>query len=165
MLKYTTTDIVFSEVPDEVSLAITISGCPNRCPGCHSPQLQQAIGTTLDNAALDKLIAPYENAVTCVCLMGGDAEPSQVVALAKHIKQSHPQLRTAWYSGRDLMPQGEEYLDYVKLGAYRASFGPLDSPTTNQRMLKRIADGRRKDITEFFQRKGPRARATATAGE
>jgi len=28
----------------------------------------------------------------------------------------------------------------------------LDSATTNQRMMKRLADGRVKDITEWFQR-------------
>ena len=36
MLKYVNTAVVFQEIPDEVTLAINISGCPCRCPGCHS---------------------------------------------------------------------------------------------------------------------------------
>ena len=36
MLKYANFDIVFQEVPDEVTLAINISNCPNQCVGCHS---------------------------------------------------------------------------------------------------------------------------------
>ena len=32
MLRYINTDIVFQEFPDEVTLAINISGCPCRCP-------------------------------------------------------------------------------------------------------------------------------------
>ena len=36
MLKYANFDIVFQEVPEEVTLAINISNCPNQCPGCHS---------------------------------------------------------------------------------------------------------------------------------
>ena len=31
-------------------------------------------------------------------------------------------------------------------------FGPLDSATTNQRMMKRLSDGRVKDITEWFRK-------------
>ena len=36
MLKYVNTGIVFQEIPDEVTLAVNISGCPCRCHGCHS---------------------------------------------------------------------------------------------------------------------------------
>lgn len=39
MLKYVDTAIVFSEIPDEVTLAINISGCPNKCKNCHSQYL------------------------------------------------------------------------------------------------------------------------------
>ena len=47
MLKYTDYDIVFQEIPDEVTLAINLSNCPNRCKGCHSPYLQQNVGEAL----------------------------------------------------------------------------------------------------------------------
>ena len=35
MLRYVHEDIVWQEVPGEVSLAYSIAGCPLRCPGCH----------------------------------------------------------------------------------------------------------------------------------
>lgn len=36
MLKYTDTRVTFSEVPDEVTLCINISGCLCHCEWCHS---------------------------------------------------------------------------------------------------------------------------------
>ena len=57
MLKYTETDIVFQEIPDEVTLAVNLSGCPCRCPGCHSKHLWGDVGEPLTDEALDKLFA------------------------------------------------------------------------------------------------------------
>ena len=102
-MKYYNYDIVFQEVPDEVSLAINITGCPNHCEGCHSPHLWQDIGEPLTEEALISLIAKYESLITCVCLMGGDAEPHNVMALLQYVRE-HTNLRTAWYSGRDKLP-------------------------------------------------------------
>ena len=47
MLKYVDTKVTFAEVPDEISLCINISNCPNHCEGCHSPYLAEDIGTEL----------------------------------------------------------------------------------------------------------------------
>ena len=38
-MKYTDTQVTFSEFPDEIALCINISNCPWHCPGCHSPEL------------------------------------------------------------------------------------------------------------------------------
>ena len=76
MLKYTNHDIVFQEFPDEVTLAINLSLCPNRCPGCHSAWLQDDVGQELDAATLRSLTAHYAGAITCVALMGGDNDPA-----------------------------------------------------------------------------------------
>ena len=46
-MKYTDTQITFSEFPDEIALCINISNCPFHCPGCHSPELWEDIGTEL----------------------------------------------------------------------------------------------------------------------
>lgn len=45
--KYLDTQIVFAEIPDEITLAINITNCPFRCPDCHSPELQRNIGKDL----------------------------------------------------------------------------------------------------------------------
>ena len=59
MLKYVNTGIVFQEVPDEVTLAVNISNCPCRCPGCHSSYLWDDTGLPLDTAAVDDLVKKF----------------------------------------------------------------------------------------------------------
>ena len=82
MVRFYNYDIVFAEIPDEVSLALNITGCPNRCPGCHSTHLQQNIGDVLDTDALEVLLGIYGRAVTCVCFMGGDGRASERIVQA-----------------------------------------------------------------------------------
>lgn len=136
MLKYTNTDIVFQEIPDEVTLAVNLSGCPCHCPGCHSPQLWGDIGEPLTDEVIDCLLAHQPAGVSCVALMGGDANPAEVNDIASRLKQRHPNLKTAWYSGRTLLAKevNLDNLDYVKLGPYLEHLGPLKSPKTNQRL-------------------------------
>ena len=154
MLKYANFDIVFQEVPDEVTLAINISNCPNQCVGCHSQYLWKDVGYVLDKDSLDELVEKYQSGITCVCFMGGDAEPYDVANLAMHIKNRYKDMKTAWYSGKNELPDAfhAETFDYIKTGRYEAALGALDSRTTNQRMIKRLADGRVKDITSRFQK-------------
>lgn len=148
MLRYYNYDIVFQEVPDEVSLAINITNCPNHCEDCHSPHLWEDEGTPLDTAELDRLMAIYRGNITCVCLMGGDRERALVEHLAHHIHES-TNLKVAWYSGRTEMPSNEDDFDYIKLGPYIPKCGSLKERTTNQRLLKRTTD-EWQDITSRF---------------
>jgi anaerobic ribonucleoside-triphosphate reductase activating protein len=90
MLKYVNTGIVFQEIPDEVTLAINISNCPCRCPGCHSHYLWEDIGLPLDTDAIDAFVAQYGTDITCIALMGGDADPKGVNQLAQYIHEEHP---------------------------------------------------------------------------
>jgi len=154
MLKYANFDIVFQEVPDEVTLAINISNCPNQCPGCHSKYLWNNVGNELSMEALETLVGQYQSGITCVCFMGGDAAPDEVAHLARQLKTNHSNLKLAWYSGKNELPPNVaiDHFDYIKVGRYVAELGPLDSATTNQRMMKRLADGRVKDITEWFRK-------------
>lgn len=154
MLKYANYDIVFQEFPDEVTLAINLSCCPNRCPGCHSRELLNDIGEALTEERLMALLEAYVGNITCVALMGGDRDPEGVVRLLRTVRKKYPKLRTGWYSGRERMPSEEELFafDYVKLGAWVEALGPLSSPTTNQR-LYRIDDGQACDITSRMQRR------------
>lgn len=154
MLKYANFDIVFQEVPDEVTLAINITNCPNQCVGCHSKYLWADMGEVLDKESLDELVSRYRNGITCVCFMGGDAEPYDVANLAMYLKNKYKDLKAAWYSGKNELPEAfhAETFDYIKTGRYDEKLGALDSVTTNQRMIKRLADGRVKDITSRFQK-------------
>lgn len=107
MLKYVNHDIVFSEFPDEVTLAVNLSLCPNGCLGCHSSYLQGDVGEELTETRLLALVDGYLGAVTCVGLMGGDNDPVAVRHLCRRLKQLYgPALRTGWYSGRSRLPAG-----------------------------------------------------------
>ena len=148
MLKYYNYDIVFQEIPDEVTLAVNITNCPHRCVGCHSPHLHLDIGEALNAETLDTLLAKYGRQITCVCFMGGDRLPKEVEALARHLRQ-HTKLKVAWYSGNDIMPRYASLFDYVKIGGYHEELGGLNSRTTNQKLF-RVTNGTTEDITARF---------------
>ena len=78
MLKYHNYDIVFQEIPDEVTLAVNLTNCPHRCVGCHSPHLREDIGEVLNEKAMDSLLKKYGKQITCVCFMGGDGQAQDV---------------------------------------------------------------------------------------
>jgi len=155
MLKYTNTDIVFQEIPDEVTLAINISNCPCRCPGCHSSYLWEDVGLPLNTSALDDFIMKYGQDMTCIAFMGGDSDPKGVNMLAQYLHEEHPEFKVAWYSGRLRIPAMicKTDFDYIKIGPYIRHLGPLNEPTTNQRMYRQTADGQFEDITPRFWRK------------
>jgi len=155
MLKYLNTDIVFQEIPNETTLAINLTKCPCRCPGCHSPWLWQDIGEELTISSLCGLIDVYRNSITCVCFMGGDTSPEEVQAMAVELKQLYSRYKVAWYSGRQHVPGNidKQVFDYIKLGPYNAFLGPLSSPSTNQQLFKKQPDGTFKDITALFWKK------------
>ena len=147
-MKFDSYDIVFQEVPDEITLAINISNCPNRCTDCHSPHLQKDIGEELTESILSDLLHVYGDSVTCVCFMGGDGSPENVLHLAKFVKQFYK--KTAWYSGSsELYGQAQTCFDYIKLGKYNEALGGLTSPTTNQRFYS-IENTTMIDITHKF---------------
>ena len=150
MLKYVDTKIVFQEIPDEITLAINISNCPCHCEGCHSPYLVEDIGEPLDLQHLTNLI-DNNRGITCVCIMGGDANPSEVDDIAQDIKEYYPELKVGWYSGRQELSKDIELgnFDYIKLGPYKEEFGPLNSRTTNQRFYK-VNGKELVDITSKF---------------
>lgn len=150
MLKYVDTKIVFQEIPDEVTLAINISNCPCQCKGCHSSYLAQDIGEPLDLQHLTNLIDTNKG-ITCVCIMGGNANPSEVDDIAQDIKEYYPELKVAWYSGRQELDKeiNLKWLDFLKLGPYIEELGPLNSKTTNQRFYK-VVNNKLIDITSVF---------------
>ncbi len=150
-MKYLNYDIVFREIPDEVSLSINLSVGPYRCSGCQSPYLQTDVGEELTEQRLAALLYDKDGLITCVGFMGGDADPVEVMRLAAYVKSHWPGMRTGWYSGRSAAADGADsgVFDYVKVGPYVASLGPLDQPTTNQR-LYRFGPSGQEDITSRF---------------
>ena len=159
MIKYKpdTTQIVFSEIPDEVTLAIEITNCPGNCVGCHSPWLREDIGEELTPDKLFELIEKNKG-ITCVVFMGEGKDPEALKWLAMDIHARYPHLKTALYSGRkEVEKEYDLYFNYIKIGPYIHEFGPLNYETTNQRLYQIEAhlddgDSKRIDITNKFWR-------------
>lgn len=134
-MKYVETAIVFDEVPDEITLAINISGCKIRCKDCHSKYLWENIGTELTSSTVDALIKNNQG-ISCICFMGG--EYNDLKFILDHIKNNY-KLKTAWYTGEKDLPKDNKLfslLDFIKVGPYIKELGNLNSPTTNQRMYQ-----------------------------
>ena len=142
MLKYIPKDtqVVFSEIPDEISLAINISNCPHHCKGCHSPYLRENIGEDLYGETLIKLITENEG-VTCVLFMGEGKDEDALFKLIDLIRHFYgKRIKIGLYTGgNDVSPFLWENLDYIKLGPYIEECGPLSKETTNQRLYKRTS--------------------------
>ncbi|MCI6278908.1 MAG: 4Fe-4S cluster-binding domain-containing protein [Bacteroidales bacterium] len=151
MLKVAETTVVFSEIPGETTLALSLSGCPCRCPGCHSKYLWADVGEVLTEKLLDEMIARNRGEITCLCFLGGDGDTDGIRTLAGYLRKEYPALRVGWYSGRSVLPKGLDIslFDYIKLGPYLAHLGPLTATNTNQR-LYRISGSRMEDITPLF---------------
>lgn len=154
-MKYLNWDIVFQEIPDETTLAINISNCPCRCPGCHSKFLWDDVGMELTVKELDRLIEQVVADITCVCFMGGDAVPEYINILAKHIAQQYFPIKVGWYTGKTIVSNAVnlEWLDYVKVGPYIKRLGGLKSPRSNQKLYKVIHPHQKlEDITCKFRK-------------
>lgn len=152
MIKYYNTMVVFEEIPDEITLAINITNCPCRCPGCHSQFLWDDVGEELTTDNIDSIIEK-DSGVTCVCFMGGDANPNEIDKLSSYIKNKF-KLKTAWYSGMDCLSNKITInnFDYIKIGRYDEKYGPLNKETTNQRLYK-VVENNLVDITSKFWKK------------
>lgn len=115
MLKFLETSVVFTEIPDEITLAVNITNCPFRCKDCHSPWLQTDIGEDL-TTNIFHLIDKYPY-ITTVSFMGGDADHEGTAKLATLIKKETG-LKVAMYSGsNEIDPILVRVLDYYKVGA------------------------------------------------
>lgn len=159
MLKYTNTEIVFQEFPDEITLAFNISGCPVHCKGCHSKWLWEDTGTALTIPNINKEIKLHEG-ITCIGFMGGDNDRDLLNAILIILKHEYPELKLGWYTGLNNYNQiNLNYLDYVKVGPYIKELGGLNNRNTNQRIYKIIHNNKDNsdinknylvDITERF---------------
>jgi anaerobic ribonucleoside-triphosphate reductase activating protein len=136
-MKYVDTLVSFSEIPDEITLCINISNCPNKCEGCHSSWLQENIGIELNNYELYDIINK-NSGISCVCFMGGDSNPEEINDLAIKIKSKN--LKVGWYSGKSEISDkiNIKNFDYIKIGPYLKYKGSLSDKNTNQKMYEII---------------------------
>lgn len=127
-------DIVFQEIPDEVSLAFTIKGCQNNCAGCHSPHLREDSGKELTFDVLMKLILEYKDNITNVLFLGEGNDKDSLIQLMMWARGF---TKVSLYSGNDYIdPDYMYWVDYYKAGSYKFELGGLGSPKTNQKLYK-----------------------------
>lgn len=136
MLHYSSKQIVLQEVPDEISLALSISGCKLACRGCHSTETwNPKYGEELSETVLQELITRSKY-ITCVLFYGGEWQEDNLIKLLKLVKSNN--LKTCLYTGLELNQISDNLLSnltYIKVGRYIEQLGGLESPTTNQQIL------------------------------
>ena len=137
MLFFSDQQIVLQEVPDEISLALSISGCPLNCKNCHSKETHNIYyGKELAITRLSELIKNNKY-ISCVLFYGGDWMLDDLSLFLKFINRH--KLKTALYTGREFNYFDTDFLkllDYIKVGRYIEKFGDLKSENTNQKMYK-----------------------------
>lgn len=153
MVKYDkkSTMVCSREIPDYISLGISITNCQGRCEGCHSPWLREDIGEELTSVKLEELINANKG-INCVIFMGEGNDHLGILQLAEFVRKKFPELKIAVYSGREQVEEDYfDVFDFVKIGPYIAKHGALDCRTTNQRLLEVDREhGMKKDITSRF---------------
>lgn len=149
MLYYSQPQIVLKEVPDEISLALSISGCPKNCVNCHSVETHDPLfGKPITNDELVMLINKHKH-ITCVLFYGGLWDKHTLISLLNVVKLYD--LKTCLYTGyniEDVPFSVIKLLNYLKVGEYIEELGTLADTTTNQKMLDLV---NKKDITYKFQ--------------
>ena len=101
MLKYLYCKEVFAEVPSEITLGVSISGCQIRCPGCHSRELWEDKGTPLTMEELQNLLDKHKG-ITTLLLLGGEHD---IDTLTELFQYAYKKVKTAWYCGLDMIPK------------------------------------------------------------
>jgi anaerobic ribonucleoside-triphosphate reductase activating protein len=134
-MRYFKKDIVFQEVPGEISLCFFISGCPLRCKGCHSWfTWNEETGTFLNTNDYVEELQKYTGAVSCVLFMGGEWHGPTLLHFLTIARQMG--LKTCLYTGLESVPDNiKQQLTYLKTGPWIAERGGLENPETNQRMI------------------------------
>lgn len=155
-MNFSNFQIVFQEVPDEVSLCFSISGCNLGCKGCHSTETwNPKYGDLLTKEKLLDIIEKYKSLSTCVLFYGGEWEIDNLIELLTIAKDNN--FKTCLYTGleyRELVEKNKNilsYLDFLKTGRWIQARGGLDAPFTNQKFYK-IENNILNDLTYKFKK-------------
>lgn len=129
-------NVVLQEVPGEISLCFSISGCPLRCDGCHSPFLwKPGTGTKLSGSSYAAILHRYSGFASCVLFMGGEWHRNDLIKKLKYAKKLG--YKTCLYTGlEEVSSDLLKHLTWVKTGAWRKELGGLDSIKTNQKFIE-----------------------------
>ena len=140
--------IVFQEVPNEISLCFSISGCNIGCKGCHSTELwNKHHGTQLTNKSFLDWLNKYQGLITCVCFFGGEWQAASLIE--KLVIANKSGLKSCLYSGRKHIDISiTQHLTYLKTGPWIPELGGLNQRTTNQQFIE-VSTG--KNLNHLFR--------------
>ena len=72
-MRYYDRQVVFQEVPNEISLVYSITGCPLGCKGCHSAfTWGDQAGKKLSEIDFAEDLKKYDLLISCVLFYGGE---------------------------------------------------------------------------------------------
>ncbi len=139
------------EVPGEISLALSISGCTMSCKGCHSTETHtKDFGVELTLNEMQRLIDKHKY-ISCVLFYGGEWEITELIKRINIAKKAN--LKIALYTGFELSFFNNDFLsllNYIKVGAYKYKLGGLENKNTNQKFYILKEGNISEDITKTF---------------
>lgn len=130
--------VTLTEIPDEITLYFNIGNCECHCKGCHSYFLWDTnLNTPMKTVdEILSIVKKYKDDVTAIVFMGGNRNGMDFEEFAdKVLKPVSEFADVGIYMGAwDAMDLfiASQYCRWIKVGCYKADFGGLDSPTTNQ---------------------------------
>ncbi|QVK21519.1 4Fe-4S cluster-binding domain-containing protein [Mycoplasmatota bacterium] len=141
--------ITFNEIPQEISIVFSITGCGGKCFGCHSEFLHDRDnGNKLELDMYKSILSDNQSLATTVLFLGGEWEVDLIEYLKIAKKFGY---KTALYTSsnyRDITFRLKYSLDYLKVGKYIDGLGGLESVLTNQKLIR--LKPKRKDVTHLF---------------
>jgi len=152
-MKYTAKTVIFNEIPNEVSLCYSISGCGKRCLGCHSSELweEKENHNSLNIGILEKHLTEYCGMITAIVFLGGEWHEKELISMLTLAKKF--QLKTCLYTSINNLEEINIHLlnvlDYIKIGEFYFELGGLNSKKTNQRFIE-VKSG--KILNNLFQK-------------
>ena len=134
-MNYYNFQIVLQEVPGEISLCFSISGCSLKCEGCHSSFLwKKENGTILSKNIYQSYLNQYKNLASCVLFMGGEWHEKEIVSYLKLANKMN--YKTCLYTGEDAVSVHiMNELNWIKTGKWKSTLGGLTCSKTNQKFI------------------------------
>lgn len=135
-MNYSEIEIVLQEVPGEISICFSITGCNIKCKGCHSSFLwNQNNGKELTEDVYISILNKYSGFASCVLFMGGEWCLNELIAYLQLAKSLG--FKTCLYTGEiEISDKIRNELTYLKTGPWRESLGGLNSKQTNQKFIE-----------------------------
>lgn len=135
-MNYSDIEIVFQEVPGEISICFTITGCKFQCKGCHSPHLwKEENGKELTLNKYLEILDKYNGFASCVLFMGGEWFLLELIKYLKIAKKRG--FKTCLYTGEAKVDQKLlSELTWLKTEPWIQNLGGLESEFTNQKFIE-----------------------------